>query len=272
MKAFLILGLIMSVMFVSAQTKKKDTIQLKKVMELNIKGSKGANGAGIAWNPVLKKYYCAVAGNAEFPMSVFDEGGKLLSDTTLQTMIDVRGIWYNPNTSTLQANGYNETGWVSYNLDRKGIPVSITTLFEGMNQPDVNSVGMYDARNNSLYFYDTFKSPAIAKYSMTDAKPLDLVYLHPATKIKDKITEEWDIEAMNDYNGSTVVYTGIPGYEFGMLNFIKNQVELYNNEGLLTKVLQLPMDSPANEIFNYSYCNGIYWFFDKINRKWIGYK
>jgi hypothetical protein len=271
-KNVLIFGLLMSVVLANAQTKQKDTIELKKVLELQIKGEGGANGACVTWNPVLKKYYCAVAGNADFPLSVFNSSGVLVSDSTLTTQIDVRGLWYNSRSKTLQANGYNDAGWITYKLDAKGIPVSITTLFEGMNQPGEQSVGVFDATGNSVYFYDNTESPVLMKYNLADAKPASSVLLHPGTKYEEDIDEDWDVEAMFDYNSTTVVYTGIPRSEYGMLNVDLYQIELYNSDGLVTKVLRLPDDAPVNEMFNFSYCNGIYWLFDKENRKWIGYK
>ena len=77
---------------------------------------------------------------------------------------------------------------------------------------------------------------------------------------------------MFDYNATSIAFTGIPKSEIGLLNVVENQVELFNLEGLLTKVLKLPQDALAYEMFNFSYCNGIYWLFDKENRKWVGYK
>jgi hypothetical protein len=271
-KAILIISLVMCFNLGNTQTKQKDTIQLKKVLELQIKGEGGANGASVAWNPMLKKYYCAIAGNADFPMSVFNATGTLVSDSTLKTQIDVRGLWYNTRTKTLQANGYDDAGWITYKLDSKGIPISFTNLFEGLNQPNEQSVGVFDAAGNVLYFYDNLEVPEITKYSMTDAKSVSTISLHPGTKFEEDIDEDWDLESMFDYNSTTVVYTGIPKSEFGMLNIELIQIELYNADGLLTKVLLLPSDTPTYEMFNFSYCNGIYWLFDKDNRKWIGYK
>ena len=41
----------------------QNTKDLKKVMELQIYGEGGANGACVAWHPAQKKYYAAMAGN-----------------------------------------------------------------------------------------------------------------------------------------------------------------------------------------------------------------
>ena len=38
-----------------AQLKKQDTVLLKRVMVLKVKGEGGANGAAVAWDPVAKR-------------------------------------------------------------------------------------------------------------------------------------------------------------------------------------------------------------------------
>ncbi|HNW53185.1 MAG TPA: hypothetical protein PKN21_02900 [Bacteroidales bacterium] len=267
LSAFLMAGLLGF-----AQLKKQDTVLLKKVMELKVKGEGGANGAAVTWDPVAKRYYTAIAGNADFPMSVFNASGILISDTNLKTQIDVRGLWYNTKTKALQANGYSETGWVSYKLNAKGIPESVTTIFEGMIQPNEHAVGTYDAKSNTVYFLDTSEDFVVENYNPADGKIINTIFIHPGTTKAENVDLDWDVEDMFDYNATSVAFTGIPKSEIGLLNVVENQVELFNLEGLLTKVLKLPQDALAYEMFNFSYCNGIYWLFDKENRKWVGYK
>jgi hypothetical protein len=267
---FFFLAFLMAGLLGFAQLQKQDTIILKKVMELKVIGKGGANGAAVAWDPVSKRYYTAVAGNSDFPLSVFNASGTLISDTNLKTLIDIRGLWFNTKTKTLQANGYNETGWVSYNTNSKGIPESVTTLFTGMTQPNEHTVGTYDAKNNYIYFLDNTEMLVIEQYDVASGKYLNTVFIHPGTTLSDIIDEDWDEEVMSDYNTTSAIYTGITDSEIGLLNVIKSQIELFNLEGLVTKVLTLPENTPVNEMFNFSYCNGIYWFFDKENRKWIG--
>jgi len=273
-KGALFIGLVASFMLCFGQTKQKDTIQLKKVLELKINFEGGANGAGVAFHPGLKRYYCAMAGNAQFPMVVFDATGKLLSDSSLTTLIDVRGIWYNPAGKTIQANGYSDYGWISYNLNAKGVPESFTQLFEGMNQPTEQSVGAFDPVNNVLYFLDDTEDLLLFKYKLADGMmENESIFLHFGQNKEEEIDEELEVMAMFDYNLTSPVYTRIPKSEIGLLNINLNQIELYDlDKALLTKVLLLPENAPVNEMFNFSYCNGIYWLFDKDERKWIGYR
>lgn len=272
-KTIFFLVLFLGVTIVFAQTQKKDTILLKKVIELKIDREGGANGAGVAWNPITKRYYCAMAGNASFPLAVFDATGKQLSDPSVSTLVDVRGIWFNPRAKELQANGYNDAGWVSYTLDANGIPVSVNTLFPGMNQPGEQSVGAFHPSASVLYFIDDSEYLDISAYGMIDGKYKSSTTIHPQTYSDIDIDEDLDMVFMEDYNLATPICTSIPTSEIGLLNVVSSQIELYNlTDGLMTKVLKLPADVPLYDMFNFSYCNKTYWLFDKDSRKWIGYK
>src|SRR5687768_9931926 len=116
--------------------------ELKKVLELKIPREGGANGASVTWHPGLKKYYAAMAGNTTYFIGVYDTKGTRLNPTTQETMFDIRGLWYNPNTKTIQMNGYEDFGWAEYKLDSKGFPTSVKNIHEGMNQPEEQSVGV----------------------------------------------------------------------------------------------------------------------------------
>ncbi len=271
-KNLLLTAFFMASLLGFAQLKKQDTVMLKKVMELKVKGEGGANGAAVTWDPVAKRYYSAIAGNADFPMSVFNASGMLISDSNLKTQVDVRGLWFNTKSKLLQANGYSETGWVTYSVNAKGIPETVTTLFEGMIQPNEHAVGTYDPKSNSVYFLDTSEDFVVENYNAADGKIINTIFIHPGTTKAEDVDLDWDVEGMFDYNATSVVFTGIPKSEIGLLNVVANQVELFNFEGLLTKVLKLPQDALAYEMFNFSYCNGIYWLFNKDTRTWLGYK
>ncbi|MEJ0104875.1 MAG: hypothetical protein WDO19_20980 [Bacteroidota bacterium] len=83
--------------------------------------------------------------------------------------------------------------------------------------------------------------------------------------------EDDDLFSADDYNNTTVVYTGIKGQELGLLNVTLSQVELYDiTTGYLVKTLSLPKTVTAPPSFNFAYANGIYWLFTE--RTWEGYK
>src|SRR5215831_11978397 len=99
MKRLLFLALcIVTSLFTQAQTSAKKPLTqspqvLKKVIELKMPKTAsddmpGTRGASVAWHPLQKKYYAVFAGNMDYPLAVFDEKGKRLSDDDLFAYID----------------------------------------------------------------------------------------------------------------------------------------------------------------------------------------
>ena len=244
---------------------------LKQVIKFEITEEGGANGAAVAWHPVQKKYYAAMAGNIGFPMVVFDSKGKKVFEDGLTTQYDVRGLWYNPFAKALQANGYGDYGWGQYNLFEDGKPGEITTFHEGQLQPNEQSVGAYDAGKNLLYFLDDDGN--LEQYSIKDTAFVQTIELHLGlTKKTDDGTVE-NMDVLEEYNTAAIIYTGMKGSEVGLLNIENNEVELYSlATGYLVSKLKLPDGIATYNMFNFSYCNGIYWFFNKELRTWTGCK
>lgn len=266
--SLLVLSLLTLSLCSSAQVKNST---LKQVLELKIAGEGGANGASVAWHPIQKKYYAAIAGNATFPLGVFDATGKRLSPETLTTMFDVRGLWYNPASKNLQSNGYDDNGWVEYLLDKKGLPTDIKELIAGNNQPTSQSVGALNPKKNEIYFFN--EDGNISVYDAKDGQVKDdiTLILGMSADDDDGMSDNYDV--LEDYNASTLIYTGIKGAEIGLLNVYENQIELYNiSTGYMTRTLTLPSTAAVYENLNFSYANGIYWLFNKETRVWTGYK
>jgi hypothetical protein len=257
---------------------------LKKTIELKMPGVAvpslvtgedslpGKRGGAVAWHPVQKKYYAAFAGNRTFPLAVFDTKGKRLSGENQTTMEDLRGLWYNPKTKTIGGNCYSDYGWFNYKLDAKGIPVESEIYAAGMNQPGDQSIGVYNAQSNHVYF---LYGQEIYVYNAEAMQEEDsTIRLYPGISKKEDVDVDDDGETLSeDYNYNAVIYTGIPKAEFGLLNITENQVELYNKKtGLMTQKLKLPVDVKTYGAFNFSYANGTYWVFDMDTRIWTGYK
>ena len=239
---------------------------LKKVLELPVLREGGQNGGAVAWHPKQKKYYAAMAGNASFPLVVFDEKGKVLSDEDLTTMFDIRGLWYNSKKGELQMNGYFENGWAKYILNDKGIPTDIEVIVDDMAQPEENSVGEYSAKEDVVYFLDSYGS--LSRYYPETGSFKDDVLLYLGGGNSKE--EEFDIEYDN-YNFSYAAITN--ENDAAILNEKLKLIEVFSTEtGKLKRKLKLPSNAPVDTWMNFSYCNGIFWLFDKDERKWIGYK
>lgn len=231
----------------------------------------GTRGACVAWHPVQKKYYAAMAGNIGFPLGVFDVTGKRLSPDSLNCNADVRGLWYNPQKKELQGNSYSDYGWFRYVVNGKGIPVKTTIFLEGKNQPDNNSVGAFNPTKQQVLF---LFGNDIFFYSVQGEESGQSLTINWGRTKTDGVSEEGEeIWTSEDYNSTTVVYTGIKGAELGFVNTTESQIELYNiTDGFLTRKLKLPDGATINTTFNFAYANGMFWLFNIEKRTWTGYK
>jgi hypothetical protein len=279
MKKILFIFLIFPVLS-SLNAQNSEPRMLKKVLILLMPRTvdddmPGTRGASVVWHPVQKKYYAAMAGNIGYPLGAYDVKGKRLSDDSLNCNADIRGLWYNLIKKQIQGNTYSDNGWFGFILNVKGIPSGTKILKEGMNQPDDQVVGAYRfpgdqvlfLHEGSIYFY---KSNATAI-----DKTLKINW--GRTKADGIAEDEEEVEdeslTPEDYNKTTVVFTGLKGAELGFLNITEMQIELYNiADGFMTKRLKLPEDAPMNQSFNFAYTNGMYWLFNMETREWSSYK
>ena len=268
MKRITLLLLIALICVASAQARKSKT--LNKVLVLKANRTGGANGSGIAWNPDKQLYYAGITGNTYFPLFAFNTDGKIVSDDLVETMFDVRGLWFNTNSRTLQTNGYKDYGLGEYKLDENGIPESIKKLKQPSFQPNEQCVGAYDSATNTVYYYD-YNSTRIVKQAL--AGDSSSIELHLGVKKKKKITQHQNTTERKYYNENTCIVVTGGNPQVGLLNIKEKQLELYNlQSGLLKKRLKLPADAPVESSLNFGYSNGIYWLFDKKKREWKGYQ
>ncbi len=272
-KRTLVIALLMAVASISfGQKSASQPRSLKEVMTLKVSRPGGANGANVAWHPVQKKYYAAMAGNVEYAMDIFDVKGTIAEKTDVETMFDVRGLWYNPKTKALQTNGYNDFGWAEYRLDERGYPYKASKLSIVASQPAVQSVGAFDPAGNTVYFFD-FATLNLEGHPMKSDAGVSTKKLHLRAMSEKDLPAISEDDIKDDYNENAIVFTGIKQAEIGLLNATGKQIELYDRStGYMKQVLQLPADAPAEHSLNFSHSNGIYWLFNKVTRVWHGYK
>jgi hypothetical protein len=159
-------------------------------------------------------------------------------------------------------------------LDSKGIPEDADINHEGKNQPDVQSIGTFNPASGMVYFISGNQVMAYnANAELIDDSTITL-YPGKTKKGNSDGSHDDDDDAETDkYNNNTVIYTGQPKAEFGLLNYEDGQIELYDRKtGLMTKVYKLPDDASAESAFNFSYSNGTFWLFNMDTRIWTGYK
>ena len=231
----------------------------------------GTRGASVAWHPGLKKYYASMAGNIGYPMGVFDATGKRISPDTLNCNADTRGLWYNVQKKEIQGNSFSDYGWFRYTVNVKGTPVKTAIFLEGKNQPGDNSVGAFNAaKQQVLFLFDN----DVFFYSIQGEESGQSLTINWGRTKTDGVSEEGEeVWTSEDYNSTSVVYTGIKGAELGFINTTDSQIELYNiADGFLTRKLKLPDDASINATFNFAYANGMFWLFNMDERTWTGYK
>ncbi len=209
----------------------------------------------VAYNPSANLYYTSRIGNAVYPMLTFSTDGTLLDyDTTGQ---DTRGIWWNPNTGQLERNCFSTIGWGKIDLDINNYAENtFSVIFSGMNQPNVQSIGAYDPINNQVVYYN---AGSIHKYNRTTGT------LISTTAITGMVT--------TNINAFTVVYTGAPGMEYGILDWVAKKVVLLNaatcayaGESLL------PATAVTAVNYQFSYTNNLVWLFNTTTEVWNSFK
>jgi hypothetical protein len=248
---------------------------LKPVITIQLPEGDGSNSAAIAWHPIQKKYYTSMAGNAIYAMGVYDAKGKPVQEN-VDAENDYRGMWYNPISQRIEFNCYDAGGIGHLVLDAKGKIDSKVVDFDGMNQPHDQCVGVYHSTSNSIIYLSA--SYSVEKYNPKTGKvmtPLCNLYVGCKTKAEaDEMDADTEASRWESRNASGVQYTGMPRAELAILNVDDRTIELYDQKtGLLTKTAySIPPSISIFSNFNFSYTNGMWWFFDKDKRKWVGCK
>jgi hypothetical protein len=231
----------------------------------------GTRGASVAWHPVYKKYYAAMAGNARYPLSIFDGTGKRLSPDSTNCEADTRGLWYNPDKKCIQGNTFDDAGWFRYDHTPTGMIREMQYLTDEMTQPGPQCVGAFNYQNKDVLF---LTGDEIWFYDVEEAVKGAVLKIHwgrtraagPDPVATSGLTPE-------AYNNTTVIYTGLKGSELGFLKPNSQEIELYSiKTGFLTQIVKLPADAAVYPMFNLAYSNGLYWIFNIETREWTGYK
>lgn len=261
---FWILMLVIGMPQAFAQSTKKMT----QVLELSMpEEGLGNNGASVVWHPGLKKYYAGYAGNEEYCLAVFDERGVLVSSADLLTQLDLRALWF--HNGAIEGNCYDQGGWFRYKLDESGIPYDYEIIQPGGDhQPGVHSPGTIDSKAGKVYFLGEEGAVFTYDYKTGESKG-DLFYLKMGPG--GSLGENGD--AIIEYNSSNLFFTGQKKAEFAVINVENREAEFYDAKTLkLTRKASFPSSAPLPTFLNCAYTNGIFFVFDKDNKKWYGYK
>lgn len=236
----------------------------------------GANAAAVVWHPVIKKYYTSIVGNAIYAMGIYNANGKPYKEN-IEAGHDFRGFWYNTVSKRIEFNCYDSGGIGYFTLDGRGLVSNRQILLEGMNQPQDQNVGVYYPPGNHIIYFNK-QSFAVEKYSAkTGLRVGNLTTLKAGCKKQSEADEmDADTETLRweSRNISSVQYTGMPKAELAILNYDDRTIELYDQKtGLMSsKYFKIPDSVTIHLNFNFCYNNGLWWFFNKDERKWVGCK
>lgn len=201
---------------------------------------------GVAYNPVKKLYYAVQAGYSGYTLYTYDENGAQLAGNIAG--FDFRGLWWNPNTSSLEGNSYGGyEGYRRVDLDANGYALSTGTNNPASNyQPNDQSQADYDYDlDEVIYFNDN----TIYRTSRSTG---ELIGNTAITGLPD-----------NTVNSTFVGYTGIAGKEILIYDYINKMVYFVDKTtGNYSSSIQLPDSAPGQEFLNTSYANGHIWISD----------
>jgi hypothetical protein len=249
---------------------------LASTVTIQLPEGDGANAAAVVWHPVTKKYYTSMVGNASYTMGIYNANGKPFKEN-IEAEHDYRGFWYNPVSKRIEFNCYNNGGIGYFTLDGRGIVTEKKLLLEGMNQPQDQNVGVYYPQGNHIIYLNR-ENFAVEKYNAKTGLPADkLTTLRVGCKTQteaDDMDADTETSRWDSRNSNSVQFTGMPKAELAILNFDDRIIELYDQKtGLMSsKYFKIPDSVTIHPNFNFCYNNGLWWFFNKDERKWVGCK
>ncbi len=219
--------------------------------------SGGTNASTVAWHPGLNLYFTVIAGNNEFPLEAFDGDGT--NKYSAMANADVRGMWYNSQTKSLEVNYAGELGWAKVSVSKNLTGHNVTVIHEGQFQPDFQSVGTFDDLAKSVAFLNIAEGT------------IDLYNAKKPEKI-NSISLKFNSASTEDFNQTTLGYTGVKGYEYVLLNVTDRSLIYFNRKGTEAGRTDLPDDAILSDFFKFSYARNRAFLYDSESRIWTAYK
>lgn len=214
-----------------------------------------SNCGAVAFNPVDIRYYTSRIGNITYPLlSFYADGTLAFEDVAGQ---DTRGIWWNPNTNQLERNCFSAIGWSQIVLDAsKNATSAFNIIFAGALSPNAQCEGAYDYINNEVVFYF---GGNISRYNRATGTLISITAITGVT--------------FTSINTTAVIYTGVTGYEYGILDYTAKKVIFINRAtNAYAGETALPATAVTATSHQFSYCNNLLWLFNTVDNKWYSYQ
>lgn len=219
--------------------------------------SDGTNASAVAWDSKKQLYFTVIAGNVEFPIEGFSQGGS--SEYSAYAQVDARGMWYNPKKKCLEINGYGDFGWVSVKINKDMASHSVKQIFSGQLQPDYNSCGTFCPEKKAIAFFNV-GNITIDFYDVKSGE------------LEESVSLNISSDYVDEFNSTTICYTGKKGYEFVLLNYNGNKLVFFDLTGTQTGESKLPWEATPNDMFRFSFANNRAFIYNVDDRFWTAYK
>lgn len=221
-----------------------------------VKGEGGANGLTVTYNPDNGYYYCAQAGNADFPLEIFNANGEGIYATT--TKKDLRGFWYNTKSKCFEGTMYMGGTFKAF-VNGNGYPTNPIMQSNSMDfvPPADQSQVVCNVSKGEMYAYDN---------------NVIHVYSQKTNKLKKKIALKNCPVSTQYLNPYAMIYTGYKNYEFGLYDIVNMKILFFNSKGVYSQSVQMPYDTPVIEWFRIGFANDRIFVYDGDYRAWYCYK
>ncbi len=219
--------------------------------------SDGTNASAVTYVPGPNVYITCIAGNSNYPLEVFNREGKTIS--TAGAGIDLRGIWYNPATNSLEGNCAGEEGWFSTPLNAQGIPSGDWSLIrQGQLQPDFQSVMSYITPKKKLVTITADNS-----FSFWGRK-----------NGKEKVCFQHGTPGDTDwyFNPYSAAYTGNDAFPLAVLELNGEQILYFSLKGQYLGATKIDGGLPEMDGFRFSFANRNAFVYDESARTWSAYR
>jgi len=233
--------------------------KLEKEFEYTFVSGGGVNASSVCWYPDKKIFVTLMAGNADYPLEGFTEQGQNVFSS--RTSLDARGIWYNLITRTIDLNLPGDGEWHSISFGRDLKTHSTKKLNVELYQPDFQSVATYNPDKRRVVYLDV-KAKCIRLFDYRDPTKTEAIKLK---KLADKNIAE-------NYNQTSIGYTGIKDYEYILLHLTQKKLIFVNKDGEQTAAIATPEGVELPVAFKFSYANKRVFFFNEKNRTWTAYR
>ena len=226
------------------------------LLKLTFEQSSGTNGSAVAYNPKFKFYYAAIAGNIAFPLETFSDKGANLFQS--ETKDDIRGMWWNPKTKSLEANSYYNGEILKLGLLSNGFAGGENTSLIETSREHGNSCGVLDFKKQEILYY---LEGVVYSYSLKTGL---------STNSGLGLTLPVSTDQINAY---AMIFTGKKKMELGVLDYVDKKIYLFNKKnGEHTVTISLPANAITPDIFRFAFANDHVWLYDVDTRTWNGYK